>query len=377
MAGQSPSHHRPRLLPAALPALGGISRPICGARARGARRRRQEAGRSCGLGWDGGFSAGNCHLEAISGAGGREPPSRGHTRRPALRGPSRPARSLPRPPGGPHHALPSPRLPSPRLAAGAGVGQPVSEPDGAGQLHWGRRSVSASAGALDIGLEKPTHPLLSLPAPQPSSPLCFLSLWWLGIIIAKWGGTRRGRADGRGAAPSSLTPCLSRSLANIPLTPETQRDQERRIRREIANSNERRRMQSINAGFQSLKTLIPHTDGEKLSKVSETSLGLRRCRMQTPVLHVEVFVVACQAGQGCKSNWGYLHMSIQRWRALLGRFPWWERVCIANPVSWSGLGVCDSTQRPGSRVVCAWVTRWPRCRGEWGEKAALSSRLGS
>lgn len=59
------------------------------------------------------------------------------------------------------------------------------------------------------------------------------------------------------------------SLANIPLTPETARDQERRIRREIANSNERRRMQSINAGFQSLKTLIPHSDGEKLSKVGK------------------------------------------------------------------------------------------------------------
>eukprot|EP00064_Thunnus_orientalis_P020348 superscaffoldBa00005549_g20483 len=56
------------------------------------------------------------------------------------------------------------------------------------------------------------------------------------------------------------------SLANIPLSPETAQDQERRIRREIANSNERRRMQSINAGFQSLKTLLPHTDGEKLSK---------------------------------------------------------------------------------------------------------------
>jgi hypothetical protein len=65
----------------------------------------------------------------------------------------------------------------------------------------------------------------------------------------------------------SLSVSLPGSLANIPLTPETQRDQERRIRREIANSNERRRMQSINAGFQSLKTLIPHTDGEKLSKV--------------------------------------------------------------------------------------------------------------
>lgn len=32
-------------------------------------------------------------------------------------------------------------------------------------------------------------------------------------------------------------------------------------------------MQSINAGFQSLKTLIPHTDGEKLSKVGEGFLG--------------------------------------------------------------------------------------------------------
>uniref|UniRef100_A0A8D2M636 Transcription factor AP-4 n=1 Tax=Zonotrichia albicollis TaxID=44394 RepID=A0A8D2M636_ZONAL len=72
----------------------------------------------------------------------------------------------------------------------------------------------------------------------------------------------------QGCSPSSLTLGLSHSLANIPLTPETQRDQERRIRREIANSNERRRMQSINAGFQSLKTLIPHTDGEKLSKAA-------------------------------------------------------------------------------------------------------------
>uniref|UniRef100_A0A667ZW68 Transcription factor AP-4 n=1 Tax=Myripristis murdjan TaxID=586833 RepID=A0A667ZW68_9TELE len=58
------------------------------------------------------------------------------------------------------------------------------------------------------------------------------------------------------------------SLASIPLSPETAQDQERRIRREIANSNERRRMQSINAGFQSLKTLLPHTDGEKLSKAA-------------------------------------------------------------------------------------------------------------
>lgn len=45
-------------------------------------------------------------------------------------------------------------------------------------------------------------------------------------------------------------------------------ENEKRMRREIANSNERRRMQSINAGFQSLKNLLPHHEGEKLSKAA-------------------------------------------------------------------------------------------------------------
>ncbi|XP_071786551.1 transcription factor AP-4-like [Asterias amurensis] len=47
-----------------------------------------------------------------------------------------------------------------------------------------------------------------------------------------------------------------------------QKEQDKRIRREIANSNERRRMQSINSGFQSLRTLLPNHDGEKLSKAA-------------------------------------------------------------------------------------------------------------
>ncbi|KAI0237844.1 Transcription factor AP-4, partial [Lamellibrachia satsuma] len=45
-------------------------------------------------------------------------------------------------------------------------------------------------------------------------------------------------------------------------------DQDKRMRREIANCNERRRMQSINSGFQSLKTLLPQHDSEKLSKAA-------------------------------------------------------------------------------------------------------------
>lgn len=52
-----------------------------------------------------------------------------------------------------------------------------------------------------------------------------------------------------------------------PMSPKAQLEQEKKVRREIANSNERRRMQSINAGFTSLKSLIPHHEGEKLSKV--------------------------------------------------------------------------------------------------------------
>ncbi|CAF0994724.1 unnamed protein product [Adineta ricciae] len=57
---------------------------------------------------------------------------------------------------------------------------------------------------------------------------------------------------------------VSRVSSNM--SPNSQLEHEKRVRREIANSNERRRMQSINTGFQSLKILIPHSCGEKLSK---------------------------------------------------------------------------------------------------------------
>uniref|UniRef100_A0AAF5D5U7 BHLH domain-containing protein n=2 Tax=Strongyloides stercoralis TaxID=6248 RepID=A0AAF5D5U7_STRER len=43
---------------------------------------------------------------------------------------------------------------------------------------------------------------------------------------------------------------------------------DRRMRREIANCNERRRMQSINDGFQALRALLPRKYGEKMSKAS-------------------------------------------------------------------------------------------------------------
>lgn len=68
---------------------------------------------------------------------------------------------------------------------------------------------------------------------------------------------------------SPVTPNISRtsSAVAVPSLAPAGVD-EKRMRREIANSNERRRMQSINAGFQSLRSLLPHHEGEKLSKVN-------------------------------------------------------------------------------------------------------------
>lgn len=57
------------------------------------------------------------------------------------------------------------------------------------------------------------------------------------------------------------------SRATSSLSP-TASDPDRRLRRQIANCNERRRMQSINAGFQSLRALLPRKEGEKLSKAA-------------------------------------------------------------------------------------------------------------
>ena len=69
-------------------------------------------------------------------------------------------------------------------------------------------------------------------------------------------------------ALNSLTNLNNTSNNNSQLSLERQREEERRVRRQIANSNERRRMQSINNGFMSLRTIIPDGHDEKLSKAA-------------------------------------------------------------------------------------------------------------
>lgn len=63
---------------------------------------------------------------------------------------------------------------------------------------------------------------------------------------------------------------------------------DKRNKREIANSNERRRMQSINTGFLRLKRLLPVNDGEKLSKAAilqQAAEFLQQIQREKSLLH--------------------------------------------------------------------------------------------
>lgn len=74
---------------------------------------------------------------------------------------------------------------------------------------------------------------------------------------------------GRRIASQNVALSNGNGISNVGrVTSRSHMEQEKRMRREIANSNERRRMQSINAGFQSLRQLLPHHEGEKLSKAA-------------------------------------------------------------------------------------------------------------
>ena len=89
--------------------------------------------------------------------------------------------------------------------------------------------------------------------------------------------------DFHAAAVSDATPSGLSSLINFntsssePSKSPTLTD-EKKSRREIANCNERRRMQSINDGFARLKSLVPCIANEKVSKVTILLCQLRTAR---------------------------------------------------------------------------------------------------
>lgn len=78
----------------------------------------------------------------------------------------------------------------------------------------------------------------------------------------------RQRLDSNTMSSQGGTKLACGTLPPPPPVNKATLENEKRMRREIANSNERRRMQSINAGFQNLRQLLPRHEGEKLSKAA-------------------------------------------------------------------------------------------------------------
>lgn len=168
-----------------------------------------------------------------------------------------------------------------------------------------------------MGLQKPTHPLLCSPAPQPSSLLCLPSLWWL--VIAKRRVDMVVGSRQQGCSPLLPNPMPFLQLGQHPVdsgdpagpgASDTQ-------------GNRQQQRETADAEHQCWLPVSenPHpTHGRGEAQQGERDVT-GATAMRTPVLHVGVFVVACR---GCESNWGYLHVLIHQWRSLLGRSPGWR-----------------------------------------------------
>lgn len=69
------------------------------------------------------------------------------------------------------------------------------------------------------------------------------------------------------AVPTAFSPEVSASGGHTSPGWETT-DPNHQLQSELAASIEKRRLQSVNAGFQSLLSILPQQEGEKMSKVS-------------------------------------------------------------------------------------------------------------
>lgn len=95
---------------------------------------------------------------------------------------------------------------------------------------------------------------------------------------------------------------------------QSKRPMDKKLRRQIANCNERRRMQSINAGFHTLRVLMPHLQGEKLSKVC----GFRYTSMCYSVLsHFSCYTSFLSTGSSA-ATCGRAHLQAQPRTGTIG-----------------------------------------------------------
>lgn len=80
--------------------------------------------------------------------------------------------------------------------------------------------------------------------------------------------SKQGGTDGNSIMDTDTYNSALSSLVQMTERENDKSQLDKKTRREIANSNERRRMQSINTGFMRLKSLVPTISKEKVSKVS-------------------------------------------------------------------------------------------------------------
>ncbi|GFY31582.1 uncharacterized protein LOC103524116 [Trichonephila clavipes] len=93
--------------------------------------------------------------------------------------------------------------------------------------------------------------------------------------------------------------CIVKRLGSRPVSPKSLLEQEKKIRREIANSNERRRMQSINAGFQSLRSLLPHREVRESIIYGDAEPSGQSCRLMAACYQLESSItedLLCRGG---------------------------------------------------------------------------------
>eukprot|EP00800_Vazella_pourtalesii_P000270 TRINITY_DN10269_c0_g1_i1.p1 TRINITY_DN10269_c0_g1~~TRINITY_DN10269_c0_g1_i1.p1 ORF type:complete len:559 (-),score=134.69 TRINITY_DN10269_c0_g1_i1:172-1713(-) len=118
-----------------------------------------------------------------------------------------------------------------------------------------RTSIDESTANLIISTRDELSDLTVSPTPLPFS-----------VVVTSIATSSHDNMSDTSNFPTSPT-CLSSPHSKFPLNKE-RKAMDKKMRREIANCNERKRMENINTGFRCLKVLLPQSQNEKTSKAA-------------------------------------------------------------------------------------------------------------
>ena len=124
------------------------------------------------------------------------------------------------------------------------------------EVDTARTSIDESTANLVISAGDELSDLKVSPAPLPFSV----------VVTSIATSSHDNLSESASNFPYSPT-CLSPHSSKFPLIKE-RKAMDKKMRREIANCNERKRMENINTGFRTLKVLLPQSQNEKTSKAA-------------------------------------------------------------------------------------------------------------